>query len=110
MAVPSLARVAGEAFTTITGIDITYHDLAGCWPDGFEAGPNDDPADDHIAMDVDENLPFPEPRRVGDWWVKNRLSFSPGVRYLAGKPITTLVTPAAPTSRPAGDKSTTRPS
>jgi uncharacterized protein (TIGR02270 family) len=89
MSVPALARVAGGAFTNITDIDLTYHDVAGRWPSGFETGPNDDSADDNVAMDPDEYLPFPDPRRVADWWVKNRHSFSSGVRYLTGKPITT---------------------
>jgi uncharacterized protein (TIGR02270 family) len=88
MSVPALARAAGGAFTTITGVDLAYHDLEGAPPSGFETGPNDDAADDNVAMDPDENVPFPDPRLVGDWWVRNRHSCSPGVRHLTGKPIT----------------------
>jgi uncharacterized protein (TIGR02270 family) len=84
---PPVARVAGEAFTTITGIDLAYHDLEADWPGGFEAGPNDNPDDENVAMDADENLPFPDPRLVSDWWSKNSRSFRPGIRYLAGNPI-----------------------
>src|SRR5205085_377417 len=35
---PPLARVAGEAFTMITGVDIAYQDLDTDKPEGFEAG------------------------------------------------------------------------
>ena len=57
MMIPELARVAGEAFTMITGVDIAYEDLEGEWPAGFEAGPTEDPEDENVAMDPDEDLP-----------------------------------------------------
>jgi len=87
---PAVARVAGEAFTTITGIDLAYHDLERDWPKGFEAGPNDDPDDEDVSMDPDENLPFPNPRLVSEWWSRNRATLRPGIRHLAGQPITVL--------------------
>src|SRR5262249_2999898 len=36
MKVPRLARVAGEAFSLITGANIAYEDLDGERPEGFE--------------------------------------------------------------------------
>jgi hypothetical protein len=42
MQIPVHARVAGEAFTMITGVDLKDAQLEGCRPEGFEAGPNDD--------------------------------------------------------------------
>src|SRR5262245_23514859 len=75
MADRDLARVAGEAFTTITGIDIAYHSLDGDRPEGFEPGPNDDANDSNVAMDPDENLPYPDLRLVSEWWARNRHSF-----------------------------------
>lgn len=87
MSNPPMARVAGEAFTTITGIDLAYHDLDGEWPAGFEVGPNDDPSDANVAMDPDEALPFPDARLVSDWWARNGASLRSGARHLAGKPI-----------------------
>jgi len=57
MTIPELARVAGEAFTMITGVDIAYEDLEGAWPEGFVAGPTEDPEDENVAMDPDEDLP-----------------------------------------------------
>jgi uncharacterized protein (TIGR02270 family) len=82
-----VARVAGEAFTKITGIDLAYHDLEAQWPQGFESGPNDDPLDESILMDADEHLPFPDRGRVAAWWSQHRVSFRPGIRYLSGEPI-----------------------
>jgi uncharacterized protein (TIGR02270 family) len=87
MQVPSLARVAGESFATITGVDLASEGLEGQWPEGFEAGPTEDPADEDVAMDPDENLPWPDPGAVQTWWDRNRPRFSPGSRYLLGQPI-----------------------
>src|SRR5262249_36731701 len=64
MAARDVARVAGEAFTAITGIDLAYHDLEAKPPDGFASGPSDDAADEDVALDPDEDLPFPDPRLV----------------------------------------------
>ena len=62
MAVPELARPAGEAFTFITGVDIAYLDLEGEWPEGFEAGPTEAPENDDVDLDPDEDLPWPAAR------------------------------------------------
>ena len=72
MKVPELARVAGEAFTFITGVGIDYRDLDGPAPEGFEGGPTEDPADENVEMDPDEDLPWPHPKKIADWWQKNR--------------------------------------
>lgn len=87
MAVPELARVAGESFSMITGVDLAYEDLEGEWPEGFEAGPTEDPEDEDVAMDPDEDLPWPEPALIREWWHKNKSNFKTGVRHLCGKPI-----------------------
>ena len=88
MTVPEVSRVAGEAFSMITGIDLAYDDLEGEWPEGFEAGPTENPADEDVAMDADEDLPWPEPNLIQVWWEKNINQFRVGTRYLVGKPIT----------------------
>jgi uncharacterized protein (TIGR02270 family) len=87
MRIPALARVAGEAFAMITGVDIAYEDLEGEWPEGFEAGPTENPEDEKVDMDPDENLPWPNPKLIEGWWHKNKQNFKNGVRYLSGKPI-----------------------
>ena len=85
---PALARVSGEAFTMITGVDLAYDDLDGDKPEGFEAGPTDDPLDDNVEMDPDERLPWPDPILISKWWANRASEFQPGVRHLIGKPIT----------------------
>lgn len=87
---PSVARVAGEAFTTITGVDLANQDLAAGWPAGFEAGPNDSPLDENVGIDPDQDLAFPNPRLLSEWWLRNSFTLTPGVRHLAGQPITVL--------------------
>ncbi len=84
---PQHARVAGEAFTSITGVDIAYDDLEGEWPDGFEAGPSEDPNDDNVAMDEDEDLPWPDQELITGWWRRKGQEFQAGQRYLFGKPV-----------------------
>jgi uncharacterized protein (TIGR02270 family) len=51
------ARVAGEAFSLITGADLALLDLELQGLPDFDAGPNDNPEDPNVAMDPDENLP-----------------------------------------------------
>lgn len=87
MATPELARPAGEAFTMITGVDLAYDDLDGDWPEGFEAGPTENPEDEDVEMDPDEDLPWPDPELVGRWWSAHRSEYQPGRRYLLGRPI-----------------------
>ena len=72
----------------ITGVDLAYDDLDGDRPEGFEAGPTENPADENVAMDSDEDLPWPEPDLIQAWWEKNKNNFRTGTRYLVGKPIT----------------------
>lgn len=87
MHAPEHARVAGEAFTMITGVDLAYEDLEGEWPEGFAAGPTENPEDEDVAMDPDEDLPWPAPELIQKWWASNKENFQNGARYLVGKSI-----------------------
>jgi uncharacterized protein (TIGR02270 family) len=87
MAVEELARPAGEAFSALTGLDLAFEDLEGEWPEGFEAGPTENPEDEDVSLDPDEDLPWPDPALVARWWSANGRVFSAGTRYLCGKPI-----------------------
>ena len=82
-----LARVAGEAFSMITGVDLAYQDLDRKQPEDFEAGPNEDPDDDNVQMDPDERLPWPDAALIAEWWSRHQAEFQPGIRHLLGKPI-----------------------
>lgn len=88
MAQPVLSRVAGEAFTSITGADLAYLSLDRRKPEDFEPGPTDDPADPDVELDPDDRLPWPDPAKVTAWWHSHRAQFQPGTRYLLGQPIT----------------------
>jgi len=81
------ARVAGEAFTMITGADIFHDGLKGESPYDFDEDPNDDPEDDNVAMDPDEQLPWPDPHLAAAWWQQRRDAFDNGSRYFLGKTI-----------------------
>ena len=87
METTATARLAGEAFVFITGAGIEHPDLAGHPPEGFEAGPTDDPADENVATDPDEHLAWPDPKKLRRWWTSYRSEFRSGTRYLLGNPI-----------------------
>ena len=87
MKTSELARVAGESFSFITGIDLAYSDLERDQPEGFVAGPTEDPEDHDVAMDADEDLPWPDPDRITDWWATHHESYPTGRRLLCGQSI-----------------------
>ena len=87
MQVEAVARVAGEAFSMITGVDLAYDDLDQDTPEGFQSGPNEDPEDENVALDPDENLPWPNHQLVAKWWSDHRGDFQSGQRYLCGREI-----------------------
>ena len=87
MANPALARVAGEAFATITGAAIEGS-LATSAPPGFRAGPSDDPADEAVAADPDGPLAWPAEAALRAWWSAREGGFRRGSRYLGGAPLT----------------------
>ena len=89
MAEPGTARTAGESFSMITGLDLAYRDLDRRPPADFQSGPSDDPADENVALDEDEHVPWPDPARIGRWWTANRSRFSAGTAYFLGAPKAT---------------------
>ncbi|RYF81966.1 MAG: TIGR02270 family protein [Comamonadaceae bacterium] len=87
----ALARIAGESFSLITGLDLALLDLERDAPADAELGPNDDPADGDTAMDADDGLPWPDPEQLHAWCEgKDGQRFVPGLRYFMGE----LPTPA----------------
>ncbi|MGH8498653.1 MAG: TIGR02270 family protein, partial [Methylococcales bacterium] len=84
---PKLARVAGEAFSFISGVDIAYEDLEGELRSQETAGPTEDPADEDVDMDPAEDLPVPDPILMERWWTQQQHNFQPHVRYLSGRPV-----------------------
>ncbi len=82
------ARVAGEAFSLITGADLSAISLDRPQPEDFESGPTDNPDDPNVDMDPDEGLPWPDPDKIEKWWAANAPKFQKGTRYFMGAPVT----------------------
>ncbi len=72
MADDGQARIAGEAFSLLTGADLALLDLERKPPAKVPGGPTEDAEDDHVALDEDESLPWPDPSRVQAWWERHR--------------------------------------
>jgi uncharacterized protein (TIGR02270 family) len=89
MAIPEHARVAGEAFSLITGIDLAYDDLETDQPENVNAGPTESPDDTDTTLDSDENLPWPDPALIQHWWQQHQSAFPNGQRYLMGQAVST---------------------
>lgn len=73
---PVYGRLAGEAFSTITGADLAYLDLTRDLPDDAVG-----------SCPADDELPWPQDGAVREWWKTERCRFQVGWRYLAGEPI-----------------------
>jgi uncharacterized protein (TIGR02270 family) len=82
------ARLAGEAFSLIVGVNLGEVGLESKRPDGFESGPNDDPSNTNVETDPDEGLPWPDVVKVEKWWAANSSRFQKGTRYFMGAPVT----------------------
>jgi uncharacterized protein (TIGR02270 family) len=80
-------RLAGEAFSLITGLDLAWLDLEVKPPQSFESGPNDDPNDPDVDMDEDDGLPWPDAVKIQAWWQANSQRFQSGMRYFMGQPL-----------------------
>ena len=82
----TVARLAGESFSMITGADLAALDLERKPPEGIEFGPNADPLDQAVALDEDESLPWPEHAKVQGWWRLRAASMPAGSRFFVGVP------------------------
>ena len=82
------ARLAGEAFSRITGVNFGQSGLEGKRQEEFESGPNDDPDDPNVDRDPDDGLPWPDVTNIEKWWEANGGRFPKGSRYFMGAPVT----------------------
>ncbi|HEY3159664.1 MAG TPA: TIGR02270 family protein [Vicinamibacterales bacterium] len=88
MANARTARAAGEAFTIITGLDLSMPPYERAEAGPVDGEPNDDPDDSNVEMDADDRLPWPDADRVRQWWEDNQSRFVMGRRYFMGAPVT----------------------
>jgi uncharacterized protein (TIGR02270 family) len=83
-------RAAGEAFTLLTGADLEDQDLdasesSNCIPcNNNEATLSQRRKIDPFISDWEDDLPYPCPDAVTDWWHHQQGHFVPGETYLAG--------------------------
>ena len=94
------SRIAGESFSMITRVDLAYEDLEQDEPEGEIKKESDlesdqklfgeeDENDETIQSDYDdEDLPWPNPSLIANWWRSHQQDFEGGTRYLCGKKIT----------------------
>lgn len=86
MRVPALTRYAGEAFATITGIDLEQHQLVlQNIPELDDVLPNDGAQNEELNLGDDQNLPFPDTNKVAAVWQKYQQRFASGQRYFLGQ-------------------------
>lgn len=83
----SLAKLAGEAFSLITGVDLEQYELIDDTRDVSGNLEDDEIEDDSVELDEDENLPWPDYEKVKNIWMNQARSFIAGKRYLLGKPV-----------------------
>lgn len=84
-----VARLAGEAFCAITGL-VLEGDFVGDAPEEEQDEPiplDEEDLDASLLPKPEEALALPEPDRVKDWWKQARARFTPGIRYLSGRPL-----------------------
>ena len=82
------AKIAGEAFTLITGIDLERYELSIDLPEELAIIPNDEIEDDNVDLDEDENLPFPDVNKINHTWLRYRDRYKAGARYIMGIEVT----------------------
>ena len=83
---PDTARIAAEAFSMITGIDLERYKLVIDAPEDITVVPNDKPDDENVDMDEDENLSFPDADKVAYTWQKHGCNYAVGRRGSLNKP------------------------
>jgi uncharacterized protein (TIGR02270 family) len=84
---PTTARLAGEAFTLITGVNLGPAALDRPAPENYEPGPNGDPDEQNVDVDPDDGLPWPDHVRIQRWWSANANRYTKGIRYFMGAPL-----------------------
>ncbi|KXU83311.1 hypothetical protein CI15_29915 [Paraburkholderia monticola] len=93
-----LTRLAGEAFSWITGADLAWLDLERKPSENVEVGPSDDPQDNLVALDEDSGLPWPDSEKVARWWRENAQQTAP-VRRGDSLPLISILQARRPTGQ-----------
>jgi len=83
-----VARVAGEAFEMITGLNLFRQSLERLEAVDTDPPSLEDDEDDEEELGEDLGLVVPDPDKVRAWLDAHGDRFSPGERHLCGEPIT----------------------
>ncbi len=83
-----VAKLAGESFSYITGVDFKTHHLLVDESDSYLAISKDDANEGSVDLDEDENLPYPNAEKVAAIWRNHGQNFIVGRRYFMGHPVT----------------------
>jgi hypothetical protein len=82
------AKVAFEAFSTLTGLDTMDLSFArNEGPDADEHEAEFDSAEQDAAHESADDLLAPDAEAVACWWSERAAAFSPGARWLGGRPF-----------------------
>lgn len=81
------ARLAGQSIALITGLDLVESGLSQPAAPEAIAGPDGDPLNAEVALDDDEDLPWPDPAKLANWWHSHRAQFASGIRLFLGEPL-----------------------
>jgi uncharacterized protein (TIGR02270 family) len=87
---PSVARLAGEAFSAMTGLYLEgpYALPPGERPEGAPPPPElQEDLDADLVPRPEDDLPWPHVAAVRAWWDEARKRFDKGTRYLLGQPF-----------------------
>jgi len=87
MDAPETARVSGEAFSLLTGINLTANNLSREDPVKLDAEPLDSADDDNVEMDPDQDLPWPDAEKIKQWWSQNQQNYYADKRYIGGREL-----------------------
>ncbi len=81
------ARLAGESLTLITGLDCGAAECVRDVPGQPVATATEEAQDADVAMDEDDNLPWPDQAKVQAWWRSQGGRFATGQRHFCGAPV-----------------------
>ncbi|RJS13216.1 hypothetical protein DRW03_36160 [Corallococcus sp. H22C18031201] len=90
LAVPEVARLAGEALSAMTGLRLegSFALPPGETPEGAPVPPEEQESlDADLTPHPADNLPWPDVAAVKEWWAQNHARFVKGTRYLQGQPF-----------------------
>jgi uncharacterized protein (TIGR02270 family) len=86
---PMFARLAGESLSWITGVDLARADLEAVQAPPSAEHPRDDTDGDHVSLDEDESLPWPDAAKIRAWWSGQpalQAAAQAGQRLFCGEP------------------------